>query len=100
MRVQTGWDVDFVALHQNGSGPLSQQENCPRESELRAKVKRIMKIAEWMSLNLMIQNGSWHLAFVVDITKQQNTLSQKLQGPGQLIAAAYESVKDFSTKLR
>ncbi len=40
------------------------------------------------------------LAFLVDITQEPNILNLKLQGPGQLITAAYESVKAFSTKLR
>ncbi len=40
------------------------------------------------------------LAFLVDITQVLNILNLKLQGPGQLITAAYESVKAFSTKLR
>ncbi len=39
-------------------------------------------------------------AFLVDITQELNVLNLKLQGPGQLITAAYESVKAFSTKLR
>ncbi|KAA0714572.1 General transcription factor II-I repeat domain-containing protein 2 [Triplophysa tibetana] len=40
------------------------------------------------------------LAFLVDITQELNVLNLKLQDPGQLITAAYESVKAFSTKLR
>jgi len=33
----------------------------------------------------------------VDITQELNVLNLKLQGPGQLITAVYESVKAFST---
>nr|XP_029138732.1 immunoglobulin epsilon heavy chain-like [Labrus bergylta] len=46
--------------------------------------------------------SSWvmDLAFLVDITQQLNILNLKLQGPDQLITAAYESVKAFCTKLR
>ncbi len=51
--------------------------------DLRTEVKRFMEDA-----------------FLVDITQELNVLNLKLQGPGQLITAAYESVKAFSTKLR
>lgn len=40
------------------------------------------------------------LAFLVDITQERNVLNLKLQGPGQLITAAYDSVKAFTTKLK
>lgn len=33
------------------------------------------------------------LAFLVDIRQELNTLNLQLQGPGQLITTAYESVK-------
>ncbi|KAA0714429.1 General transcription factor II-I repeat domain-containing protein 2 [Triplophysa tibetana] len=40
------------------------------------------------------------LSCLVDITQELNVLNLKLQGPGQLITAVYESVKALSTKLR
>lgn len=39
-------------------------------------------------------------AFLVDITQELNILNLKLHGPGQLITAAFESVKAFTTKLK
>lgn len=39
------------------------------------------------------------LAFLVDITHKLNVLNKMLQGPGQLISAAYDNVRAFSTKL-
>ncbi|XP_034042565.1 general transcription factor II-I repeat domain-containing protein 2-like [Thalassophryne amazonica] len=39
------------------------------------------------------------LAFLVDITEELNTLNLKLQGPGQLVTAAFENVRAFMTKL-
>ena len=39
------------------------------------------------------------LAFLVDITQEQNVLNKKLQDQGQLVSAAYDNVRAFSTKL-
>ncbi|CAI5657912.1 unnamed protein product [Oreochromis niloticus] len=39
------------------------------------------------------------LAFLVDRTHELNVLNKKLQGQGQLVSAAYDSVRAFSTKL-
>ncbi|KAK9523776.1 hypothetical protein VZT92_017673 [Zoarces viviparus] len=39
------------------------------------------------------------LAFLVDITQELNVLNKKLQGQGQLVSAAYDNVRAFSTKL-
>ncbi|KAE8280139.1 General transcription factor II-I repeat domain-containing protein 2 [Larimichthys crocea] len=39
------------------------------------------------------------LAFLVDITQELNVLNKKLQGPGQLVSAAYDSVRAFCIKL-
>ena len=39
------------------------------------------------------------LAFLVDITHELNVLNKKLQGQGQLVSAAYDNVRAFSTKL-
>lgn len=39
------------------------------------------------------------LAFLVDIKQELNVLNKKLQGQGQLVCAAYDSVRAFSTKL-
>ncbi|XP_069022955.1 B-cell receptor CD22-like [Embiotoca jacksoni] len=40
------------------------------------------------------------LAFLVDITHELNVLNKNLQGQGQLVSAAYDNVRAFSTKLR
>lgn len=40
------------------------------------------------------------LAFLVDITHELNVLNKKLQGQGQLVSAAYDNVRAFSTNLR
>lgn len=39
------------------------------------------------------------LAFLVDITHELNVLNKTLQGQGQLVSAAYDNVRAFSTKL-
>ena len=39
------------------------------------------------------------LAFLVDITHELNVLNKKLEGQGQLVSAAYDNVRAFSTKL-
>ena len=39
------------------------------------------------------------LAFFVDITHELNVLNKKLQGQGQLVSAAYDTVRAFCTKL-
>lgn len=39
------------------------------------------------------------LGFLVDITQELNVLNKKLQGQGQLVSAAYDNVRAFSTKL-
>ena len=39
------------------------------------------------------------LAFLVDITHELNVLNKKLQGQGQLVSAAFDNVRAFSTKL-
>ena len=38
------------------------------------------------------------LAFLVDITQALNVLNKNLQGQGQLVSAAYDNVRAFSTK--
>lgn len=38
-------------------------------------------------------------AFLVDITQELNVLNKKLEGQGQLVSAAYDNVRAFSTKL-
>ena len=38
------------------------------------------------------------LAFLVDITQALNVLNKRLQGQGQLVSAAYDNVRAFSTK--
>ncbi len=39
------------------------------------------------------------LALLVDITQELNVLNKKLQGQGQLVSAAHDNVRAFSTKL-
>jgi len=39
------------------------------------------------------------LAFLVDITQELNVLNKKLQGQRQLVSAAYDNVRAFSSKL-
>ncbi|XP_065820811.1 Ig heavy chain Mem5-like [Labrus bergylta] len=61
--------------------------------------------SDWGSGNsfncaLTYPGGSKSVKVEMDITQQLNILNLKLQGPDQLITAAYESVKAFCTKLR
>lgn len=50
-----------------------------------------------MFLNWMISNVCCILEVLVDLTQQLNTLDFKMQGSGQVITTAYESVKNVST---
>ncbi len=68
--------------------------------ELRSEVKRFMEDGRMDAPELKDPKWVMDLAFPVDITQELNILNLKLQGPGQLITAAYESVKAFTTKLK
>lgn len=49
----------------------------------------------------LLSDSKWLMdfAFLVDITQELNVLNKKLQGQGQLVSAAYDNVRAFSTKL-
>ncbi|XP_056121755.1 general transcription factor II-I repeat domain-containing protein 2-like [Rhinichthys klamathensis goyatoka] len=80
---------------------LSRGNVLKRFFDLRAEVKRFMEDGRMDVPEFDDPKWVMDLAFLVDITQELNILNLKLQGPGQLItAAAYESVKAFSTKLR
>lgn len=59
---------------------------------LRTEVKGFMENSR---LDVPELDEKWimYLAFLVDIRQELNTLNLQLQGPGQLISTAYESVK-------
>ena len=67
--------------------------------ELRAEVKALME-KDWVPIPALT-DPKWlmDLAFLVDITHELNVLNKKLQGQGQLVSAAYDNVRAFSTKL-
>lgn len=79
---------------------LSRGNVLKRFFELKAEVKRFMEDGRMDVPEFDDPKWVMDLAFLVDITQELNVLNLKLQGPGQLITAAYESVKAFSTKLR
>ncbi|XP_016327429.1 LOW QUALITY PROTEIN: general transcription factor II-I repeat domain-containing protein 2-like [Sinocyclocheilus anshuiensis] len=79
---------------------LSRGNVLKRFFELRAEVKRFMEDGRMDVPEFDDPKWVMDFAFLVDITQELNVLNLKLQGPGQLITAAYESVKAFSTKLR
>ncbi|XP_065818648.1 general transcription factor II-I repeat domain-containing protein 2 [Labrus bergylta] len=80
---------------------LSRGNVLKRFFELRAEVRRFMENGRTDVPDLHDPKWVMHdLAFLVDITQQLNILNLKLQGPDQLITAAYESVKAFCTNLR
>ena len=79
---------------------LSRGNVLKRFFELRAEVKRFMEDGRLDVPELDGPHWIMDLAFLVDITQQLNTLNLDLQGAGQLITTAYESVKALSTRLR
>ncbi|XP_026116348.1 general transcription factor II-I repeat domain-containing protein 2B-like [Carassius auratus] len=79
---------------------LSRGNVLKRFFELRSEVKRFMEDGRMDVPEFDDPKWVMDLAFSVDITQELNILNLKLQGPGQLITAAYDSVKAFSTKLR
>ncbi|KAM3838371.1 general transcription factor II-I repeat domain-containing protein 2A-like [Diretmus argenteus] len=78
---------------------LSRGNVLKRFFELRSEIKAFMK-QDGMELP-SLSDPKWlmDLAFLVDITQELNMLNKKLQGPNQLVSAAYDYVKAFSTKL-
>ncbi len=79
---------------------LSRGNVLKRFFDLRTEVKRFMEDGRMNVPEFDDPKWVMDLAFLVDITQELNVLNLKLQGPGQLITAAYERVKAFSTKLR
>lgn len=78
---------------------LSRGDVLKRFFELRAEVKAFMD-KDGMAVPVL-SDPKWlmDLAFLVDITQELNVLNKKLQGQGQLVSVAYDSVRAFSTKL-
>lgn len=78
---------------------LSRGNVLKRFFELRAEVKAFME-KDGMAVPLL-SDSKWLMdfAFLVDITQELNVLNKKLQGQGQLVSAAYDNVRAFSTKL-
>lgn len=67
--------------------------------ELRAEMKAFME-KDGITVPVL-SDPKWlmDLAFVVDITQELNVLNKKLQGQGQLVSAAYDNVRAFSTNV-
>ncbi|KAM9848068.1 general transcription factor II-I repeat domain-containing protein 2A-like [Aulostomus maculatus] len=78
---------------------LSRGNVLKRFFELRAEVKAFMEKDEVAVHVLSDPKWLMDLAFLVDITHELNVLNKKLQGQGQLVSAAYDNVRAFSTKL-
>ncbi|KAM9781380.1 general transcription factor II-I repeat domain-containing protein 2-like [Syngnathus typhle] len=78
---------------------LSRGSILKRFFELRAEVKDFME-KDGVAVPVL-SDPKWlmDLAFLVDITHELNVLNKKLQGQGQLVSAAYDNVRAFSTKL-
>ncbi|KAL7868649.1 hypothetical protein SRHO_G00100330 [Serrasalmus rhombeus] len=78
---------------------LSRGNILKRFFELRAEVKAFMG-KDGVAVP-MLSDPKWLMdfAFLVDITHELNVLNKKLQGQGQLVSAAYDSVRAFSAKL-
>ncbi len=78
---------------------LSRGNVLKRFFELRAEVKAFME-KDGMAVPVL-SDPKWlmDLAFLVDITQELNVLNKKLQGMRQLVSAAYDNVRAFSTKL-
>lgn len=78
---------------------LSRGNVLKRFFELRAEVKAFME-KDGVAVPVL-SDPKWlmDLAFLVDITHELNVLNKKLQGQGQLVSAAYDNVRAFSTKL-
>ncbi|XP_071059499.1 general transcription factor II-I repeat domain-containing protein 2A-like [Pseudochaenichthys georgianus] len=79
---------------------LSRGHVLKRFFELRTELNVFMLEKGGMAVP-ELSDPKWlmDLAFLVDITQELNALNKKLQGQGQLVSAAYDNVKAFSTKL-
>ncbi|KAF1388875.1 hypothetical protein PFLUV_G00067390 [Perca fluviatilis] len=86
-------------LYFTGVRWLSRGNVLKRFFELRAEVKAFME-KDGVAVPVL-SDPKWlmDLAFLVDITHELNVLNKKLQGQGQLVSAAYDNVRAFSTKL-
>ncbi|KAM4611569.1 general transcription factor II-I repeat domain-containing protein 2-like [Polymixia lowei] len=78
---------------------LSRGNVLKRFFELRVEVKAFMEKAGMAVPVLSDPKWLMDLAFLVDITQELNVLNKKLQGQGQLVSAAYDNVRAFTTKL-
>ncbi|KAM9391450.1 general transcription factor II-I repeat domain-containing protein 2-like [Pholidichthys leucotaenia] len=78
---------------------LSRGNVLKRFFELRAEVKAFME-KDGIAVPVL-SDPKWlmDLAFLVGITQELNVLNKNLQGQGQLVNAAYDKVRAFSTKL-
>lgn len=79
---------------------LSRGNVLKRFFELKTEVKRFMEEINMPVLEFDDTKWLMDLAFLVDITQELNILNLKLQGPGQLVTAMFDSVRAFTTKLR
>nr|XP_021321998.1 LOW QUALITY PROTEIN: general transcription factor II-I repeat domain-containing protein 2B-like [Danio rerio] len=78
---------------------LSRGNVLKRFFELREEVKAFMEKDGKAVSELSDHKWLMDLAFLVDITHKLNILNKMLQGQGQLVSAAYDNVRAFSTKL-
>ncbi|KAK7916070.1 hypothetical protein WMY93_011831 [Mugilogobius chulae] len=78
---------------------LSRGTTLKRFFDLRVEVKTFMENHGKDVPELSDPKWLMDLAFLVDITQELNVLNKKLQGQGQLVSAAYDNVRAFSTKL-
>ncbi|KAM3838284.1 general transcription factor II-I repeat domain-containing protein 2A-like [Diretmus argenteus] len=78
---------------------LSRGTVLKRFFELRKEVEAFMEQDGTEVAELSDPKWLMDLAFLVDMTQELNVLNKKIQGPGQMVSAAYDSVKAFSTKL-
>eukprot|EP00079_Xenopus_tropicalis_P025450 XP_012818727.1 PREDICTED: general transcription factor II-I repeat domain-containing protein 2-like [Xenopus tropicalis] len=78
---------------------LSRGNVLKRFFELREEVKAFMEKNGKAVSELSDHKWLMDLAFLVDITQRLNVLNKMLQGQGQLVSAAYDNVRAFSTKL-
>ncbi|XP_076850343.1 general transcription factor II-I repeat domain-containing protein 2A-like [Brachyhypopomus gauderio] len=78
---------------------LSRGNVLKRFFELRAEVKAFMEKDGMAVPVLSDPKLIMDLAFLVDISQELNVLNKKLQGQGQLVSAAYDNIRAFSTKL-
>lgn len=77
---------------------LSRGNVLKRFFDLRAEVKDFMENNGVAVPVLSDPKWLMDLDFLVDITHELNVLNKKVQGEGQLVSAAYDNVRAFSTK--